>query len=129
MTDDSQILHFSFNSNNISIWDGVARILQHQIETISWTWNLKSFSSILLRGLRGDWLHDPISEWENWEEYLKMAKIVEIAVVNDTGKRGVKDIDDYANKAQDGDKRPIMVLISNLHRSIIPDFQKEQNGK
>ena len=46
----------------------------------------------------------------------------EIAVVNDTGKRGVKDIEDYANKAQDGDKRPIMVLISNLHRSIIPDF-------
>ena len=43
-------------------------------------------------------------------------RVGEIAVVNDTPKRGVKDIEDYKNNAQDGDKRQVMVLIFNSHR-------------
>ena len=76
---------------------------------------------------RGDWLHEPISDWENFDEYLKMAQVVaEIAVVNDTAERGVKDIEDYANKAKDGVKRQNMVLVSNSHRSKIPEFKKNE---
>ena len=45
-----------------------------------------------------------------------MAKIInEIAVVNDTAERGVKDIEDYVNQAEDSDKRQSMVLVSNSH--------------
>ena len=76
---------------------------------------------------RGDCLHEPISDWENSEEYLKMATIVaEIAVVNDTAERGVKDIEEYANMAKDGEKRQNMVLVSNSHRSKIPEFKKNE---
>lgn len=80
-----------------------------------------------LLGQSGDWLHEPVSEWESFDDYMEMAKVVnDLAVVNDTAERGVKDIEDYANQAMDGTKRENMVLVSNSHRSKIPEFKKNE---
>ena len=80
-----------------------------------------------LLGHQGDWLYQPTSDWENFVEYMEMAKVItELAVVNDTAERGVKDVEDYANIAKDSDKRQKMVLVSNSHRSKISSFMKNE---
>ena len=49
------------------------------------------------------WLHFPADKWESDEQFLKMDQIVqELSVVNDTAKRAVKKVTEYANSANDG---------------------------
>ena len=56
---------------------------------------------------------------------MEMAKVVnDLVVINNTAGRGVKNIEDYANQATDGAKWKNMVLVSNSHRSKIPEFKK-----
>ena len=63
-------------------------------------------------------------------DYMEMVKVVnDLAVVNDTAERGVKDIEDYANQATDGVKRENTTLVSNSHRSKLPDFKKNEMEK
>ena len=64
---------------------------------------------------------------ESFDEYRKRAKVVNnLAVVNDSAERGLDDIEDYANQATDGAKWKNMVLVSNSHRSKIPEFKKNE---
>ena len=51
----------------------------------------------------GDWLYLPPDQWVENPEYIYMSSIVtNIAVVNDAAERGIKDIQEYTNAAQDG---------------------------
>ena len=56
-----------------------------------------------------------------------MAAVVrELPVVNDTAKRSIKDIQDYANAANDGDRRGNIIIVSASHRIKIPSFLKKE---
>lgn len=64
-----------------------------------------------------DWLALPAAQWEDNEHYVAMAKIVtDLAVVNDTCERSVKDVQDYANAANDRVYRGNIIVVSNSHR-------------
>ena len=71
----------------------------------------------------------PLDQWEVDDDYQEMAKIIErLAVVNDTAERSVKDIEDYANAAHDGEKRGNIILVANSHRIKLPEFLKNEMG-
>ena len=54
----------------------------------------------------GAWLHTPANQWAVDQDFTRMLKTVQyIEVVNDAAERGVKDVEDYANKAKDGNYR------------------------
>lgn len=75
----------------------------------------------------GAWLTQEPADWNSDEEYLRMEKILSsISVVNDTAERGVKDVEDYANSSKDSEHRGRIVLVSNSHRSRIPEFKKNE---
>ena len=87
----------------------------------------RSWLVFQLLGSGGAWLHLPVEEWEGNEEFDLMAKIVgDLAVVNDTAERAVKDVEDYANAAHDGEKREKIILVSNSHRFKLPEFLKNE---
>ncbi len=72
-----------------------------------------------------NWLALPPDMWNTDEDCLQMESIVNgITVVNDAAERGVKDVQDYANAARDGDHRGQIVLVSSSHRLKIPNFLK-----
>lgn len=80
--------------------------------------------------MTGDWLTLPAPLWDTAAEYIAMSAIVKhIAVVNDAAERGIKDIQDYANVAQDGTHRERIVLVTHAHRKMIPDFKKKEMDK
>lgn len=75
----------------------------------------------------GDWLHLPPDQWDQSQEFKLMANIVRnIAVVNDAAERGIKDIQEYANAAQDGSCRERIVLVTSSHRRKLPSFLKNE---
>ncbi len=56
-----------------------------------------------LLGANGVWLTQPPDQWDTDPEFQQMKEVVQnLAVVNDTAERGVKDVIDYANAARDG---------------------------
>ena len=75
----------------------------------------------------GAWLKQHPSEWKFDEEYIRMEKFLStISVVNDTAERGVKDVEDYANSSKDSAHGNRIVVVSNSHRSRIPEFTKNE---
>ena len=73
------------------------------------------------------WLLLPVDQWQDDDDYQQMANIIEdLAVVNDTAERSVKDIEDYANAAHDGEKRGKIILVANSHRFKLPEFLKNE---
>ena len=75
----------------------------------------------------GTWLNEPPAEWNLNEEYVDMKSIISsLSVVNDTAERGIKDIEDYANSAKDGQERDRIILVSNSHRCKVKDFLKNE---
>ena len=54
------------------------------------------------------------------------AVIQHLQVVNDIAEHGVKDIQEYANVAQDGAYRERIILVSNSHRLKLPEFLKNE---
>ena len=80
---------------------------------------------LLARG--SAWLHLPVAEWEANEEFRMMEKVVgDLTVVNDTAERAVKDVEDFANAAHDGEKRGKIILVANSHRFKLPEFLKNE---
>ena len=80
-----------------------------------------------LLGNTGAWVRKPVPEWEDDPEFIVMAGVVsDFAVVNDTAERGVKDVEEYANSANDSDKRGRIILVSNSHRMRLPEFKKNE---
>lgn len=75
----------------------------------------------------GRWLILPVEEWEDNEEYRKMASVVHnTPVVNNAAERGVKDVQEYAESANDGAYRGKIIVVSNSHRVKIPSFLKNE---
>ena len=52
--------------------------------------------------------------------------MTDLAVVNDTAERGVKDIDDFGNAAHDGEERGKLILVANSHSHRLPQFLKNE---
>ncbi len=80
-----------------------------------------------LLGSYGAWLTLPCPQWDGNAEYDRMFSIVKhLEVVNDVAERSIKDIQDYANAAQDGAHRGWIVLVSNPHWAKIPAISKNE---
>ena len=80
-----------------------------------------------LLGANHEWLHLPPSAWSLNRDYLEMAQIMtDIAVVNDTAERGVKDVENYANASIDSEHRGKIILVPNSHRAKLPQFLKSE---
>ena len=78
-----------------------------------------------LLGKEGGWLCLPVCEWNNNQEYKAMSAVSsDLAVVNDTAERSIKDAEEFANYAQDGDKQGKIVTIADSHRIKCPGFKK-----
>jgi hypothetical protein len=53
-----------------------------------------------------NWLNLPVREWDGNIEYAQMSSVIsDLAVINDTAERSVKDVEEFANSTRDGDKR------------------------
>ena len=86
-------------------------------------------SSLLFSLLATDhaWLTIPPAQWSDNGHYAEMSAVIrDLAVVNDTAERCIKDIQDYANAANDGDHRGNIILVSASHRIEIPSFLKNE---
>ncbi len=86
-----------------------------------------SWLAFALLGIDDGWLDLPPAEWPHDQRYAEMGAIMgDLAVVNDTAERCVKDIQDFANAARDGDHRGNIVLVSGSHRVKLPSFLKNE---
>ena len=80
-----------------------------------------------LMGVDGVWLRQDPDEWENNDDYVLMRDVVrDLSVVNDAAERSVKDIQDYADSANDGVVRERIILVSSSHRIKLPKFLKNE---
>ena len=87
----------------------------------------RSWLPFQLLSLGSGWLLLPVDEWVDDDGYKQMASIMrDLAVVNDTAERSLKDIEEYANAAHDGEKRGKIILVSNSHRFKLPEFLKNE---
>ena len=60
-----------------------------------------------------DWLSLSPNQWEQNQSFRRTKAVVsELAVVNDAAERGVKDVQEYANAARDGEHRGNIVLVA-----------------
>ena len=77
-----------------------------------------------LLGIGDAWLDLPTVEWPHDHQHTEIKNIVQdLAVINDTAERGVKDIQIYTHAALDGDQR-YMILVSSSHCVRLPEFLK-----
>ena len=87
----------------------------------------RSWMAFQLLSMGSAWLSLPVEQWEDDDEFQRMAQIMsDLAVVNDTAERSVKDVEDYANAAHDGEKRGKIILVANSHRFKMPQFLKNE---
>ena len=74
-----------------------------------------------------DWLDQPPVLWPASRHYREMHNVVsDLSVVNDTAERSIKDIQDYADSANDTDQRQNIILVSQSHRIKIPNYLENQ---
>ena len=78
---------------------------------------------LALLGFDHDWLRLNPSQWVSDQAFLDMAHVMtDLAVVNGTAERGIKDVEEYANASQDGEQGGKIILVSNSHRTKLPVF-------
>ena len=74
----------------------------------------------------GNWLGRDVNEWETDIEYQRIRKfLMDLKVVNDLAERCVKDIQEYADVAQDSQYREDILLVPTDHRGVLQDLRKE----
>ena len=79
-----------------------------------------SWLAFTLLGIDHDWLDLPPAEWLHDPRYVEMGVIMEdLAVVNDTAERCIKDIQDFAIADRDGNHRGNCVCITWCQTPII----------
>ena len=86
-------------------------------------------SHLLFQLINADngWLALPPAAWQGDPCYIQMASVVlNLSVVNDTADRCVKDVQDFANTARDGEYHDRIVLVSNSHWIKMPNFLKNE---
>ena len=82
-----------------------------------------------LLGTDHAWLTLPPAQWSDNVHYAEMSAVIrDLAVNNDTAEHCIKDIQDYANAANDGAHRGNLILVSASHRIKIPSFKNEMEG-
>ncbi len=87
----------------------------------------KSWLMFHLFGANHGWLALTPAQWEANQDYTEMShKVHNLEVVNDSAERGIKDIQDYANSANDGGHREKIQLVSSSHRIKLPEFKKNE---
>ena len=83
-----------------------------------------------LLGGCGGWLLLHPSQWSADEEFRRLRTVVkELVIVNDAAERGVKDIQDYANAARDGERRGRIVTVVSSHHAAAPTLTKQELKK
>ena len=59
-----------------------------------------------LLGKGSAWLHQPVEEWEQCQDYRDVASFLkDLKVVNDAAERSIKDVTDHRDIAQDSQYR------------------------
>lgn len=103
------------------------RILEAEGSTLASFIGPNSWLAFSLFGIDDGWLQLPAAQWGDDGHYQEMSAVMmDLAVINDTAERGVEDIQDYANAANDGDHRGNIILVSASHRIRIPAFLKNE---
>ena len=78
----------------------------------------RSWLAFEVLNLQLNWIGLPTTQWSDDQEFLVMVRIIsDLAVVNDTAERGVKDVEVYANVTNDEDQRGKIILVANSHRA------------
>ena len=81
----------------------------------------RSWLAFHLLNFADNWLYLHPSLWEESEEFQDMSRIMcDLAAVNDTADRCVKDIEDFANAAN------MVSNVANSHRYRMPQFLKNE---
>ncbi len=73
-----------------------------------------------------DWLQQPVHQWENDAEYVRIGSFIQdLSVVNDVAERCIKDITEYAEMARDSAHREKILLVVNDHREVFQDLRRD----
>ena len=103
------------------------RTLQAPDSTLASFIGPNSWLASSLLGMDGAWLQLPPVEWTRDADYQQMSAILsDLAVVNDAAERCVRDIQEYANAANDGNQWGNIILVSTSHCVRIPTFLKKE---
>ena len=85
----------------------------------------KSWRIFELLGKGSAWLHQPVEEWEQCQDYRDVASFLkDLKVVNDAAERCIKDVTDYRDIAQDSQYREDILLVVNDYRHVIHELIK-----
>ena len=81
--------------------------------------------------VKADWLNQPVTEWEDSEDYRKARHFVmTVKVVNDAAERGIKLASDYAQSlTKDSEIRQKIFQTVESHRREKPDYMKSTANK
>ena len=81
--------------------------------------------------VKADWLTQPVTEWEESEDYRKARHFVmTVKVVNDAAERGIKLASDYAQSlTKDSEIRQKIFQTVESHRREKPDYKKSTANK
>ena len=81
--------------------------------------------------VKADWLTQPVTEWEESEDYRKARHFVKtVKVVNDAAERGIKLASDYAQSlTKDSEIRQKIFQTVESHRREKPDYKKSTANK
>ena len=81
--------------------------------------------------VRADWLTQPVTEWQESEDYRKARHFVmTVKVVNDAAERGIKLASDYAQSlTKDSEIRQKIFQTVESHRREKPDYKKSTANK
>ena len=81
--------------------------------------------------VKADWLNQPVTEWEDSEDYRKARHFVmTVKVVNDAAERGIKLASDYAQSlTKDSEIRQKIFQTVESHRREKPDYKKSTANK
>ena len=103
------------------------RTLQAPDSTLASFIGPNSWLAFSLLGMDGAWLQLPLVEWTRDADYQQMSAILsDLAVVNNAAEQCVRDIQQYANAANDGNQRGNIILFLTSHRVRIPTFLKNE---
>ena len=79
-----------------------------------------------LTGLAHQWLHQPVEEWNNNQDYATLKHMLNhLEVVNDGAERAIKDVTEYAHITHDGNLQDDYIVVANCHRDIFHSLKRD----
>ena len=102
------------------------------IERMGYDQHLKSFigerSWLFFDKLyaNGEWLREPVDDWDSDDEYVRMRDILrDLKVVNDPAERCIKDIQEYCDLTMDPTYKEDILVVATDQRDIFQDLRKD----